>query len=148
MLAQIKNKGEKIYESEDKSVLMYAIPKFGYYYLYSIGKVEMQNYKEGYIHLLEVAKKYQFNKVIFSLKDLTYTPLRGRAWFATYFAPLFYKLADNDLTVVIIKPQNKFEAVTIDIISNSLPKMGINVRTQFFEDEEKAIKWIENPIFD
>jgi hypothetical protein len=55
---------------------------------------------------------------------------------------------NKDLTAAVIKPQNKFEAVTIDIISGSLPKMGINVKTRFFEDEQNAIKWIENPIFE
>ena len=98
---------------------------------------------------MEVAGvEYHFNKLVLSLGKLVSTPLLGRAWFASHFSPNFYKKVNKNLTAAVIKPQNKFEAVTIDIISNSLPKMGINVKTRFFDEETNAIKWIENPIFD
>ena len=83
-----------------------------------------------------------------SLRDMTHTSIMGRAWFATYFAPAFYKKLNKEAIVAIVKPQNRFETITIDVITNSFPKMEINIKLQVFEDKYAAIKWIENPIFD
>lgn len=149
MVQAITTTQKKIYEDKSKTIGVFAVPEFEYYYVYSQNHLRIEEYKEAYTQLLEIAgTKYNFNKLVLSLGNLVSTPLMGRAWFAAHFSPSFYKKVNKDLTAAVIKPQNKFEAVTIDIISGSLPKMGINVKTQFFKDEQNAIKWIENPIFE
>lgn len=149
-MAQIStNTQEKIYEDEDKTLGVFVYPEFEYYYIYSRNHLKIKEYKEGYTQLLDIAgNEYHFNKLVFSLDSLISTPIMGRAWFVTYFAPSFYKKADKNLTVAIVKPKNKFEAIAVDIMLNSLPKMGVNVKIKLFDDEQEAIKWIENPIFE
>ncbi len=149
MIQTITTTQKKIYEDRSKTIGIFAVPEFEYYYIYSQNHLRIEEYKEAYTQLLEIAgKEYHFNKLVLSLGNLVSTPLLGRAWFATHFSPNFYRLVDKDLTAAVVKLQNKFESVTIDIISSSLPKMGINVKTKFFTDEQNAIKWIENPIFE
>lgn len=140
---------KEIYEDKSKTIGIFAVPEFEYYYIYSQNHLRIEEYKAAYGKLLEVTGvNYNYNKMVLSFGNLVSTPILGRAWFAAHFSPNFYKKVDKNLTAAVIKPKNKFEAVTIDIISNSLPKMGVNVKTRFFDEESDAIKWIENPIFE
>ncbi len=149
MIQHIINTQTKIYQSKDEMIGVFVVPKFEYYYVYAQNKIKIEEYQEALTKLLEVVgTEYPFYKLILSLGNLTHTPIVGRAWFATHFAPTLYQKTNKEVIIAVVKPQNKFEAVTIDIVANSLPKMGINIKVQIFEDEENAIKWIENPIFE
>ncbi len=148
ILSIVKHK-KKYMKQKCKNVSVFAVPKYEYFYVYGQKNLVMEEYKNGLTKLLEVVgTKYIFKKLVMSLGNLDSTPILGRAWFATYFAPTFYQKAGKDVTVAIVKPKNRFEAVTVDIILNSLSKLGVNIEFQLFEDEQNAINWIENPIFE
>ena len=138
-----------LYKSDDDCAYAYIDSNFNYYLVRLQGKVSEKDYKAAYSAILESCETKPYKKLILSVVDSDDNPLSipfsARSWFASYFSPQFYKIAEKDVTVGIVKPQTKFQTNMINVILGVVDKANIKINAEYFENEEAAREWIKNP---
>ncbi|WP_291726509.1 STAS/SEC14 domain-containing protein [Bernardetia sp.] len=138
-----------LYKSSDESATSYICDETGYYLIRLQSKVSEQNYKAAYSAVLESAKTKPYQKIILSVIDDDENPLSvpfsARSWFASYFSPQFYKLAQNQVDVGIVKPKTKLQTNMMHVILGVVEKTNIKINAAYFDKEEEAKEWMKCP---
>jgi len=139
-----------LYKSDDDCACSYIDNNFNYYLVRLQGKITDKDYKGVYSAILESCETKPYKKLVLSVIDNEEFPMSvpfsARSWFASYFSPKFYKIAEKDVKVAIVKPQTKFQTNMINVIIGVIDKANIKVKIEYFESEEEAIEWIKNSI--
>lgn len=137
-----------LYQSAGDCANSYINNESNYYLIRLQKKVSEQDYKAAYSSVLEEYKKNPYARLILSVIDNDADPLSvpfsARSWFASYFAPKFYTATNKNATVAIVKPQTKFQTNMVNVIAGVIEKADIQVKIEYFENEEQAIEWIKN----
>ncbi len=138
---------DQLYQSSDGCVSSYISTDFNYYLVRLKGKVSEKDYKAAYMTILENKEPNFYKKIVLSVIDNEDFPLSvpfsARSWFASYFSPKFYAMAEKDVTVAIIKPKTKFQSNMVNVLMGVIDKANIKVKAEYFENEEKALEWIK-----
>ncbi len=139
-----------LYKSDDDCACSYIDTDFNYYLVRMQGKVSEKDYKAAYSVLLESSETKPYKKLVLSVIDNEDFPMSipfsARSWFASYFSPKFYKIAEKDVTVAIVKPKTKFQENMMNVILGVVDKANIKIKAEYFENEEEAREWIKNPV--
>jgi hypothetical protein len=139
-----------LYKSDDDCASAYIDTSANYYLIRLQRKVNETDYKAAYSAVLESSDTKPYKKIILSMIDSEAVPLSisfsARSWFASYFSPKFYAMAEKNVTVGIVKPKTKFQNNMVNVIMGVIEKASIKVRVEYFENEEEAIEWIKNPL--
>lgn len=136
-----------LYQSADDCANSYINTESNYYLIRLRRKVNEDDYKAAYSAILDSTEKQPYKKIILSIVDDENVPLSvpfsARSWFASYFAPKFYAIADKNVTVGIVKPKTKFQTNMMNVILGVVDKANIKVTAEYFENEEEAKEWIQ-----
>ncbi|WP_338792106.1 STAS/SEC14 domain-containing protein [Bernardetia sp. Wsw4-3y2] len=137
-----------LYQSVDECASSYIDTETNYYLIRLQKKVTEEDYKAAYSAILESSETKPYRKIILSVVDDKNFPLSvpfsARSWFASYFAPKFYAMAEKDVTVGIVKPKTKFQENMMNVILGVVDKANIKINAEYFESEEEAREWIKN----
>ncbi len=137
-----------LYQSVDECASSYIDTETNYYLIRLQKKVAEEDYKAAYSAILESSETKPYRKIILSVvddKDFPLSvPFSARSWFASYFAPKFYAMAEKDVTVGIVKPKTKFQENMMNVILGVVDKANIKINAEYFESEEEAREWIKN----
>jgi len=139
-----------LYQSADDCANSYIYTASNYDRIRLQKKVNETDYKAAYSAVLESAKNKSYNKIVLSMKDNEASPLSvsfsARSWFASYFSPKFYEMAEKNVTAAIVKPKTKFQNNMVNVIKGVIDKASIEIRVEYFDNEDEAREWIKNLI--
>lgn len=139
-----------LYKSADDCANSYIDTTSNYYLIRLQKKITEQDYKAAYSAILDSSEVKPYKKIILSMIDNEEHPLSvpfaARSWFASYFSPKFYAMAEKNVTVGMVKPKTKFQTNMVNVLIGVVKKAEIKVKFKYFENEEDAKEWIKNPI--
>ena len=137
-----------LYQSADDCANSYIDSASNYYLIRLQKKVTEQDYKAAYSAILESSETKPYKKLVLSVIDTEEMPLSipfsARSWFASYFTPKFYTMADKNVTVGVVKPKTKFQTNMMNVIVGVVEKANIKIKAEYFESEEEAKEWIKD----
>ena len=123
-----------LYQSADECATSYIDTEAHYYLMRLQKKVTEKDYKAAYSAILESSETKPYKKLILSVVDTETDPLSvpfsARSWFASYFAPKFYAMADKNVTVGIVKPKTKFQENMMNVILGVVDKANIKINAE------------------
>lgn len=102
------------------------------------GKIQdYEFYKQIWLRLLEVFEQRKAYKLIVDSSELTHSPTKGRAWFAAFYAKKVYQTLGAP-EVVLVKSQNKMQAIITQAAVKSVQALGINIKIHVKQTREEA----------
>ncbi len=111
--------------------------------LYLIGRLTVEEHKEGFETYLELFKEGNYIYAIFDYLKLEYDPPQSRAWFVTSYVPRYGKeFKDKNRYLALLESQNLFQKMTTSFISSGVQKIYKTINISFFQEIEEAEKWL------
>ncbi len=113
--------------------------------LYLIGRLTVEEHREGFEKYLDLFKNGDYTHAIFDYLKLEYDPPQSRAWFVTSYVPRYGKeLKERECYLAVLEPQNLFQKTTTYLITNVVRKIYTSLHISFFSDVEEAENWLLN----
>ncbi len=111
--------------------------------LYLIGRLTVEEHREGFETYLELFKEGNYNYAIFDYLKLEYDPPQSRAWFVTSYVPRYGKeLKERECYLALLESQNLFQKMTTSLITSSVQKVYKTIHISFFKNLEEGEKWL------
>ncbi len=111
--------------------------------LYLVGKLTIEEHKEGFEKYLELFKDGNYTHAIFDYLKLEYDPPQSRAWFMTSYAPRYGKeLKGRECYLALLESQNLFQKMTTSLLTSSVQKIYKTIHISFFKELESGEKWL------
>lgn len=111
--------------------------------LYLIGRLTVEEHKEGFETYLNLFKEGNYTHAIFDYLKLEYDPPQSRAWFVSSYVPRYGReLKDRECYLAVIESSNLFQKMTTNLIANGVRKIYNNLHITLFSDIEKANEWL------
>ena len=111
--------------------------------LYLIGRLTVEEHKEGFETYLELFKTGNYTHAIFDYLKLEYDPPQSRAWFVTSYVPRYGKeLKERECYLALLESQNLFQKMTTSLITSSVQKIYKTIHISFFKNLEEGEKWL------
>ncbi|WP_375561806.1 hypothetical protein ACE193_04440 [Bernardetia sp. OM2101] len=111
--------------------------------LYLIGRLTVEEHREGFEAYLDLFKNGDYTHAIFDYLKLEYDPPQSRAWFVTSYVPRYGKeFKGRECYLALIESSNLFQRMTTNLITSGVKKIYKNLHISFFPDVEKAQNWL------
>lgn len=137
---------ESIYETTNGSTMALVNEDEEFYILQLIGKVSKTHYKTALEAILEDAEMRGFGSLLLNTKDMIGTPDPWQWWFTNHFLRKLDKAIEEKIYIAVVHPLKFVEKYTIPYFYAFLRYMGWKVKVNFFENIEKATKWLEKEV--
>ncbi|WP_338791760.1 hypothetical protein [Bernardetia sp. MNP-M8] len=113
--------------------------------LYLIGRLTVEEHREGFETYLELFKDGNYSHAIFDYLKLEYDPPQSRAWFVTNYVPRYGReLKERECYLALLESQNLFQKMTTSLITSSVQKIYKTIHISFFKNLEEGEKWLLN----
>ncbi|WP_338813576.1 hypothetical protein V9L05_19510 [Bernardetia sp. Wsw4-3y2] len=113
--------------------------------LYLIGRLTVEEHREGFETYLELFKDGNYSHAIFDYLKLEYDPPQSRAWFVTNYVPRYGReLKERECYLALLESQNLFQKMTTSLITSSVQKIYKTIHISFFKKLEEGEKWLLN----
>ncbi len=111
--------------------------------LYLIGRLTVEEHKEGFETYLELFRDGNYTYAIFDYLKLEYDPPQSRAWFVASYAPRYGKeLKNRECYLALLESQNLFQKMTTTLITSGIQKIYPTINISFFKDLGEGKKWL------
>lgn len=137
---------ESIYETTNGSTMALVNEEEEFYILQLIGKVSKTHYKAALEAILEDAEMREFGSLLLNTKDMTDTPDPWQWWFTNHFLRKLDKAIEPRIYIAVVHPLKFVEKYTIPYFYAFLRWIGWKVKVNFFENIEKATKWLQKEV--
>jgi hypothetical protein len=104
------------------------------------GYATSQQFKEGTELMLNTLIKHQSVKVLADIKDMVLIGMEDQQWLDTQFIPRAIKFGFK--AVAIIKPDNYFNRVAVETVSDKIDSNKLTIR--FFDAVAEAKEWLKS----
>ncbi|MCC5944810.1 MAG: hypothetical protein JJT94_07735 [Bernardetiaceae bacterium] len=104
------------------------------------GKIQdFEFYKKIWQELLNFFEQKKAYKLIIDTTKLIHSPAKGRAWFVAFYAKQVYQTLGTP-EVVLVKSQNKMQAIITNAAVKGVQALGINVKIHIKKTRNEAEK--------
>jgi len=111
--------------------------------LYLIGRLTVEEHKEGFETYLELFRDGNYTHTIFDYLKLEYDPPQSRAWFVASYVPRYGKeLKNRECYLALLESQNLFQKMAASLITSGVQKIYKTIHVSFFKEIEEAEKWL------
>lgn len=131
-----------LFENDEKTTALFIAEEEALLTVRFSGAVEHESYKAILEKLYKAITVYKCRKIVYDLKDLTYTDMQSRTWYATNFLPRIIKTFGLVFRTAIIQSTNEDENLSVEFLTKVGSNLGFKDTIRSFKTWEEAIHWL------
>ena len=131
-----------VHENKAGTACIYRDDVHQYFMIELRGMVDIQDYKDAFNLLLDMALETGYANAIYNLIGLSKSDPEARAWFIKKFIPHANKKIKGHRKSAIVSPASSFQQMALSFVVKGMKLMGMPVTIKYFDTQEEAIAWI------